>query len=156
MNDIIIRKAQLEDLNIIQNLNNELFKLEKENYDSTLVRDWPLSEDGKQYFEDLIINHYVIVAIKDDKIVGYLAGSINEKGSYEEIQYGEINNMLVDNNFRGLGIGQLLIDKFKQYCKDNNINNLKVVASVKNIKAIEFYKNNGFNDFDITLTTEIH
>ena len=156
MNDIIIRKAQLEDLNIIQNLNNELFKLEKENYDSTLVRDWPLSEDGKQYFEDLIINHYVIVAIKDDKIVGYLAGSINEKGSYEEIQYGEINNMLVDNNFRGLGIGQLLIDKFKQYCKDNNINNLKVVASAKNIKAIEFYKNNGFNDFDITLTTEIH
>ena len=156
MNDIIIRKAQLEDLNIIQNLNNELFKLEKENYDSTLVRDWPLSEDGKQYFEDLIINHYVIVAIKDDKIVGYLAGSINEKGSYEEIQYGEINNMLVDNNFRGLGIGKLLIDKFKQYCKDNNINNLKVVASAKNIKAIEFYKNNGFNDFDITLTTEIH
>lgn len=156
VNEIFIRKAQLEDLNIIQNLNNELFKLEKENYDSTLVQDWPLSEDGKQYFEDLIINHYVIVAIKDDKIVGYLAGSINEKGSYEEIQYGEINNMLVDNNFRGFGIGKLLIDKFKQYCKDNNINNLKVVASAKNIKAIEFYKNNGFNDFDITLTTEIH
>ena len=156
MNDIIIREAQLEDLNIIQNLNNELFKLEKENYDSTLVQDWPLSEDGKQYFEDLIINHYVIVAIKDDNIVGYLAGSINEKGSYEEIQYGEINNMLVDNNFRVLGIGKLLVDKFKQYCKDNNINNLKVVASAKNIKAIEFYKKNGFNDFDITLTTEIH
>ena len=64
--------------------------------------------------------------------------------------------MLFDNNFRGLGIGKLLIDKFKQYCKDNSINNLKVVASAKNIKAIEFYKNNGFNDFDITLTTEIH
>ena len=156
MNEIFIRKAQLEDLNIIQNLNNELFKLEKEKYDSTLVQNWPLSEDGKYYFEDLIINHYVIVATKDDKIVGYLAGSINEKGSYEEIQYGEINNMLVDNNFRGLGIGKLLIDKFKQYCKDNSIKNLKVVASAKNIKAIEFYKNNGFNNFDITLTTEIH
>lgn len=64
--------------------------MEKENYDSTLVQNWPLSEDGKQYFEDLIINHYVVVATKDDKIVGYLAGSINEKGSYEEIQYGEI------------------------------------------------------------------
>lgn len=72
MNDIIVRKAKLEDLNVIQNLNNQLFKLEKENYDSTLVQDWPLSEDGKQYFEDLIINHYVIVAIKDEAIVGYL------------------------------------------------------------------------------------
>ncbi len=156
MENIEIRKALLDDLEIVRSLNNELFKLEKENFDSTLVENWPLSEDGKQYFEDLISNHYVIVAKKNDKIVGYLAGSINEKGSYEEIQYGEINNMLVDNNFRGLGIGKLLIDKFKQYCKDNNINNLKVVASAKNIKAIEFYKNNGFNDFDIALTTEIH
>lgn len=153
---INIRTAKLEDLKIIQSLNNQLFKLEKENYDSTLVQDWPLSEDGRQYFEDLIINHYVIVAIKDETIVGYLAGSINEKGSYEEIQYGEINNMLVDNNYRGYGIGKMLIDNFKNYCKENNIMNLKVVASAKNIKAIDFYKKNGFNDFDITLTTEIH
>lgn len=156
MEKIEIRKALLDDLEIVRSLNNELFKLEKEKYDSTLVQDWPLSEVGKQYFEDLIINHYVIVAEKDDKIVGYLAGSINEKGSYEEIQYGEINNMLVDSNYRGYGIGKLLIDNFKKYCKDNNINNLKVIASAKNIKAIEFYKKNGFNDFDITLTTEIH
>lgn len=156
VNDIIVRKAKLEDLNVIQNLNNQLFKLEKENYDSTLVQDWPLSEDGKQYFEDLIINHYVIVAIKDETIVGYLAGSINEKGSYEEIQYGEINNMLIDNMYRGFGIGKMLIDNFKNYCKDNGIMNLKVVASAKNTKAIKFYKNNGFNDFDITLTTKIH
>lgn len=131
MNEFFIRKAQLEDLNIIQNLNNELFKLEKENYDSTLVQNWPLSEDGKQYFEDLIINHYVVVATKYDKIVGYLAGSINEKGSYEEIQYGEINDMLIDNKYRGFGIGKMLIDNFKNYCKDNGIMNLKVVASAK-------------------------
>lgn len=156
MNDILIRKANLEDLTIIQDLNNKLFELEKKNYDPTLVSEWPLTDEGKEYFEDLINNHYVIVAVLDNEIIGYLAGTINEKGSYEEIQYGEINNMLVDNNFRGLGIGKLLIDKFKQYCKDNNINNLKVVASAKNIKAIEFYKKNGFNDFDITLTTEIH
>lgn len=37
MENIIIRKAILEDVSYIQNLNNELFKLEKENYDTTLV-----------------------------------------------------------------------------------------------------------------------
>ena len=36
----------------IQKLNNDLFKLEKENYDPTLVIDWPLSTEGKEYFED--------------------------------------------------------------------------------------------------------
>ena len=64
--------------------------------------------------------------------------------------------MLIDNKYRGFGIGKMLIDNFKNYCKDNGIMNLKVVASAKNTKAIKFYKNNGFNDFDITLTAKIH
>ena len=102
MEEIIIRRARSEDLNIIQELNNDLFKLEKANYDSTLIENWPLSKDGEYYFTDLINNHYVIVALLNDEIVGYLAGSINEKGSYEEIQYGELNNMLIKENCGGV------------------------------------------------------
>lgn len=152
MKDIVIRQATLNDLQSIQNLNYELFKSEKENFDSTLIVDWPLSEEGKNYFEELINNEYVIIALNGENVTGYLAGSINEKGSYELIQYGEINNMLVDEKYRGFGIGKHLINKFKEYCKSKNITNLKVVASAKNKNAVEFYRKQGFNDFDITLT----
>lgn len=152
MKDIIIRQATLNDLKSIQKLNYELFKLEKENFDPTLIVDWPLSEEGKSYFENLIKNEYVIIAIEDENIIGYLAGTINEKGSYELLQYGEINNMLVDNNYRGSGIGKKLINRFKEYCKTKNITNLKVVASAKNLNAIDFYKKQGFKDFDVMLT----
>ena len=155
MDDLIIRKAHINDLEYIQELNNELFKLEKENYDPTLVSNWPLTEEGKKYFEDLINNHYVVVATINNEIVGYLAGSINEKGSYEDVQYGEINNMFINDNYRGYGIGKKLINSFKDYCKERNINNLIVTASSKNINAINFYKNNGFNDFNLTLTMNI-
>ena len=155
MNKVEIRQATINDLSRIQELNNDLFKLEKENYDPTLVSDWPLSADGKEYFGDLILNHYVIVATINNNAVAYLAGTINEKGSYEEIAYGEINNMLVTEQCRGLGIGKQLIDEFKEYCKRNNINNLKVEASAKNLNAINFYKRNGFEDFNVTLTTKI-
>jgi len=155
MNDITIRKATIEDLSDIQNLNNMLFKLEKENYDTTLVENWPLTQDGKEYFLDLIKNEYVIVAILNDTIVGYLAGSINEKGSYEEIQYGEVNNMFINSECRGYGIGKVLINNFKEYCLQNGIKNLKVTASAKNINAIEFYKKNNFEEFDLTLTMSI-
>lgn len=155
MINVSIRNANLEDITIILNLNNQLFKLEKENFDPTLVDNWPLTEEGKAYFEDLIKNHYVVVATLDDEIVAYLAGTINEKCSYEEIQYGEINNMIVTGNRRGLGIGKLLIDSFKNYCKEHGINNIKVEASAKNANAINFYKKNGFNDFNVTLTTKI-
>jgi len=155
MDNIIIRKATIEDLSIIQELNNSLFKLEKENYDSTLVNDWPLSEEGKEYFSDLILNHYVIVATLNNNIVGYLAGTIEEKVSYVEVQYGEINNMLVKDEYRGYGVGKLLINNFKEYCKSNNISDIKVVASYKNKNAIEFYHKNGFEEFDLTLTVKL-
>jgi ribosomal protein S18 acetylase RimI-like enzyme len=68
------------------------------------------------------------------------------------VQYGEINNMLIDDKYRNHGVGKALVDKFKKYCADRNIQNLKVVASAKNKDAIEFYKKQGFNEFDITLT----
>lgn len=155
MNNITIRKATIDDIKVIQDLNNELFLLEKENYDSTLVVGWPLTETGKKYFTDLIQNHYVIVALDNKRIIGYLAGSIDEKGSYTEVQYGEINNMLVKDEYRGYGVGKTLINNFKDYCKSNGIENLKVMASYKNRNAVEFYHKNGFEEFEVTLTTKI-
>ena len=69
MNNIAIRKATIDDLIIIQELNNGLFELEKENYDSTLTRNQPLTDEGKEYFTDLINNSYVIAAELDNNIV---------------------------------------------------------------------------------------
>lgn len=155
MENVIIRKATLNDLYDIQTLNNQLFKLEKENFDPTLVENWPISEQGKKYFKTFVEDAYVIVATLNDEIVGYLAGSINEKGSYEEIQYGEVNNMFINSEYRGYGIGKLLINDFKKYCISNGIKDLIVTASAKNINAIEFYRRNGFNDFNISLTMNI-
>ena len=155
MDNILIRQATLEDTKAIQKLNHKLFKLEKEFYDPTLMTDWPLSQSGKEYFENLISNEYVIVATKDNTIIGYLAGSINEKCSYSSVRYGEINNMLIEAEYRGKGIGKTLIDSFKKYCSDQNIQDLKVIASAKNKKAIGFYQKQGFNELDITLTMSI-
>lgn len=42
-------------------------------------------------------------------------------------------------------------EEFKTICKENDIKELKVVASYKNTNAINFYKKNGFEEADITL-----
>ena len=156
MDNLIIRKATLNDLNNIQELNNKLFDLEIDNYDDTLVKNWALSNDGRLYFEDLINNCFVIVAEINNEIIGYLAGSINDKGAYEKIRYGEINNMYINENYRGLNIGKKLINEFKNYCVNNDINNLIVTASYKNNNAINFYKKNGFKEFNLTLTLDVN
>lgn len=129
---ITIRKANIEDLQQIQNLNKLLFELEFENYDST--------ENG-----------ITLVAIIDGEIAVYLIGSLNTQNTYNKYKQAELDNMCILEEYRKLGIGSRLFEEFKTICKENDIKELKVVASYKNTNAINFYKKNGFEEADITL-----
>ena len=155
MEKILIRKANLEDLNAIQKLNNNLFELEFNNFDDTLKVGWPFEKEGKEYFENLLNSEIVFVAEVEEKIVGYLAGSICEEVSYITETFAELDNMCIDDEYRRFGIGTLLMDEFKKYCKEKNMQNIKVTASAKNSRAIQFYMKNGFEDYNITLKYKI-
>lgn len=150
-NEIIVRKAKISDLIEIQNLNKMLFELEFANYDSTLDINWPISDEGKKYFYDAINNSITLVAMYENKIVGYLIGSLNTQNTYNKYSQAELDNMCILYQYRKLGIGSKLFNKFKEICIENNIKELKVVASYKNKNAINFYKKNGFEEADVTL-----
>lgn len=155
MKKIIIRKATLEDLNEIQELNNKLFEFEFNNFDDTLKVGWPFEKEGKEYFENMLNNEIVFVGEVEENIVGYLAGSICEEVSYITERFAELDNMCIDDEYRRFGIGTLLMEEFKKYCKKKNMQNIKVTASAKNSRAIQFYKKNGFEDYNITLKYKI-
>ena len=151
MESINIRIATINDLNAVQELNNSLFELEFNNFDDTLKVGWPFEKDGKEYFEYMIENEIVFVAEAEEKIVGYLAGSICEQISYITETFAELDNMCIDDEYRRFGIGTLLINEFKKYCKEKNIQNIKVTAFAKNSRAIQFYIKNGFEEYNVTL-----
>lgn len=155
MNNLIIRKANINDLLRIQKLNRVLFELEYNNFDSTLDISWPMSNEGKDYFENAINNNVVLVAVLDDKIVGYLVGSLNTQYSYNKNIQAELDNMCILEKYRKLGIGKQLFLGFKKICKNNNISELKVVASYDNLDAINFYKGNGFVESELILKQNI-
>ena len=155
MESINIRIATINDLNAVQELNNSLFELEFNNFDDTLKVGWPFEKDGKEYFEYMIENEIVFVAEAEEKIVGYLAGSICEQISYITETFAELDNMCIDDQYRRFGIGTLLINEFKKYCKEKNIQNIKVTASAKNSRAIQFYIKNGFEDYNVTFKYKI-
>jgi len=155
MHKISIRKATIDDLTSIQELNNSLFDLEVKNFDDSLKQGWPFEKEGKVYFEDMIKNEIVFVAEVEEVVVGYLAGSICEQISYITETFAELDNMCINEEHRRFGIGTLLINEFKKYCKEINIQNIKVTASAKNSRAIQFYMKNGFEDYNITLKYKI-
>lgn len=154
-NEVVIRKATLKDLNVIQQLNYKLFQLETEQFDDTLIIDWPFSQYGEEYFKTAIDKDIVLIAIIDEKIVGYIAGQLNTEGTYNNIKQAELSNMYICDEYRNLGIGTKLFKELKNICIGNGMQEIKVVADYKNLKAIDFYKNNGFEEAEITLKQKI-
>lgn len=154
--EIEIRKADITYLKDIQNLNNQLFELEYNNFDPALKVGWTFEKDGERYFNNMLNNEIVYIALDKNKVVGYLAGSINIQGSYVTKSLAEVDNMFVLEQYRKDGIGTKLINTFKEYCSKNKIQELKVTASAKNKNAINFYRKNGFNEFEITLKQKVN
>ena len=150
MTDIIIKKATIESLNEIQELNNQLFELEYNNFDSSLKVGWPFEKAGTEYFSYMLNNQVVFIALVDNRVVGYLAGSINVESSYVTKSLAELDDMFILENYRNYGIGTKLVNEFKKYCLNIGIQEIKVTASARNNNAISFYKKNGFEDFEVT------
>ena len=148
---MLIRKATLKDLQRIQELNNQLFELELANFDKYLIKDWPLSKEGKEYFENAIKYSFVIIAEIDDKVVGYLLGEVSDI-PYYDFKIAELCNMCIDSNYRKQGIGNALYKEFEKYFKEQGITHFLVTASFKNESAKSFYKKMGFEEANSTFT----
>lgn len=153
---IEIRKASINNLKDIQRLNHKLFELEYSNFDSSLKVGWSYEKEGTKYFTNMITNKIVFICIdENNNIVGYLAGNTDIKTSYNTKSMAEIDNMIVEEKYRKEGLGTRLINKFKEYCLELGIQELKVTASSKNSNAINFYKKNGFENFETTLKIKL-
>lgn len=159
-----IRKATLEDLKTIQDLNYQLFVYDSE-FEPELNMEWPYHE-GEEYFKDKIAGDGVcLVAEVEEKIVGYLAGGIREGEGWLKLQRSEIENMFVLQEFRGMGIGAKLVQTFKDWSKEQGVKRVVVNAFFGNKLAVEFYssftvansayKKNGFEDYDISLQLKL-
>jgi ribosomal protein S18 acetylase RimI-like enzyme len=152
MHDVVVRLAQKDEIKTLQNLNDEVF-IDNFKYDSDLKTAWAQSDNGgKKYFTDLLNDEdsICLVAEVDNKVTGYIAASSKEI-SYRNSKYIEIENMGVIPEYRSLGIGRLLMNKCLGLAKEKGYQKAYVNSYSRNLKAIEFYKRNGFDEIDISL-----
>ena len=150
MDYFTIRKATKKDLEAVQKLNLLLFKYDVA-FDETLNMNWTFSKVGTDYFNSRIESEFVYVAEANGKIIGYLAGSFNNQVSYSHEVYAELENMFVMDEWRRHGVGKALCQEFFAQCEQRKIKSIRVTASAKNSRAVAFYKNIGFEEFDLVL-----
>ncbi len=155
-----IKKASIDDLLKIQELNRQLCRLEFENFDNTIDPEYPFSVRGEKYFTDRISdqeNGLSLVATNiEDKIIGYFIGGINEVEDYRTpAKIAEGETMYVVEEFRGKGIGTKFMEMFEDWAKLRDVKHLRLVASSLNEKALNVYKKEGYKVMDVVLEKEI-
>lgn len=162
MNEIEIREAKIKDLDSILKLNKKLFIKEYNEFDNSLNLDWTYSKRGREYFSERIEydNGKVLVVEKENTVIGYLCGGIQEQEEEKEFYrkdgaYAELENMFVEEKFRNLGTGGKVVRLFIEWCKEKKVNHINVTASFQNKKALNFYRKYGFNDYDTKLDLKL-
>ncbi|MBN2016451.1 GNAT family N-acetyltransferase [Candidatus Dojkabacteria bacterium] len=151
-----ISKAKVSDLKRIQTLNQKLFRKEFKEYDRTLNINWPFEKDGEKYFKKRLRNGCVLVAVQRDEVIGYLCGGLKEMGSFKKnVKVAELENMFILKDFRSKGIGSLLCKYFLEWCRNRNVERIRVEAYAKNEKGIKFYEEMGLKKLLVTLETKI-
>lgn len=146
-----IRAARKDEAKDLQDLNDEVF-IDNQKYDNDLNMNWAKSIKGKTYFTNLLNNPNACCLIAEDngKKVGYIA-AVPKDIRYRKSKYIEIEDMGVIPQYRSKGIGTMLIDKCLKWAKSKGFQKAYVNSYFDNLKAIKFYKRNGFSEIDICL-----
>lgn len=156
---ITFRKANLNDLEAICSCGKALLQYEHK-FDATIDIHWLEEKEGAEFLRERITdkNGIVLLAESDDKIIGYLAGGLVEPEPFRNLPANsviELEEIFVDQNFRGHDIGGKLLSNFMDWAKMRGASRMKVVVSASNHGAIGFYKRMSFKEYDLILEREL-
>ena len=101
------------------------------------------------------LGHITFVAVLEEKIVGFIEGSLFvDEGKVFEKQ-GTIEQFFVTEEYRHKGIGMLLFNRLLKEFKSKGCKMIETSSYGDNKKAIQFYKDLGFIKYYVGFVKEI-
>jgi GNAT superfamily N-acetyltransferase len=142
MSTITIRKAREKDLEKLLEFEQGIIKAERP-FDATL-------KEGEIHYYDLqkmITDTHIeiVVATIDTQIIGSGYARIEDAKPYlNHKSYAYLGFMFTDPNHRGKGVNAKIIDRLKDWCRVQNINELRLDVYNDNDSAVKAYEKVGF------------
>lgn len=148
---ILVRKADLSDFGAVRKIMNQVQEMHV-----AWRPDIYKSNDNlisKERFDWLIHSGNLYVADSDGKTVGVLELSYKHIENPAQVTRDVIfiDSLAVDFDFRGQGIGHLLLQKVKELQASTGADGIELQVNAKNIAAYEMYKKYGFTEKSITM-----
>lgn len=131
MEEIMIRTALVSDAETISKLSDQLgYAATKESTEKYLQLLQPLEQD------------VVYVAVSDKEVIGWM--HVFKTVRIESGIFCEIGGLVVDEKFRGKGIGKMLVEKAKEWATEKGSNKLRVRSNIQREATKNFYLHSGF------------
>ena len=152
MNEFQISKVSTNDADLLQLIGRQTF------YEA--FKDENSKEDMNQYLNESFSSQKIAEELKNVNSEFYFAKSNDQVLGYLKINFGKSQTELSKNNsleieriyllkqFYGKNVGQKLLDKALEIALKNQHDFVWLGVWENNLRAIQFYKKNGFVAFD--------
>jgi GNAT superfamily N-acetyltransferase len=88
-------------------------------------------------------DHFYIVAAHGPRVIGFCSLTVKHNLWLQDL-LGNVDEMVVDENYRGQGIGKKLMQRITEIAVQNNCKQLELESSFHREKAHTFYEELGF------------
>jgi GNAT superfamily N-acetyltransferase len=100
--------------------------------------------DVEQRFDEMKNDpRYALFVAKSDKVLGFIQVNA-EPGTLLVGVRADVAALVVDEDFRGQGIGSLLVKRAEEWARENQFPLLRVRTNVKRTDTHRFYEREGF------------
>jgi GNAT superfamily N-acetyltransferase len=111
---------------------------------------WPARE-GEAYYIDLVKDPACLCLLADGD-GGHLVGRLRGPNALRPgAVTADLESLRVDAGHRRAGVGRELVAAFFAWAEENGANETRVKAFAANQGALEFYRAQGFEPFEVTL-----
>jgi ribosomal protein S18 acetylase RimI-like enzyme len=144
---VVVRRYRHKDADAVVNLLKQLVFLEGKPGKPRII---------KRFLRKISRSGVILVAEADGKIVGagggYVIGSIE---NVEGERYGFIEFLVVDEGYRGMGIGRRLLTILVDKLRAKGVSEIYLEVDPRNEAAISLYRSLGFTVSYLTMNLKI-
>lgn len=131
----VFREAIVEDIFYLE----ELYRVLNRNQDTTVV-----PERIQQLEKDP--DNFLFVVCYEGKVIATISLGICLNGAFSNSKYGVIENIIVDEHYRKIGIGKIMLEKVEFFCKKAGCTKIMIFSSNDRIEAHNLFREKGFDD----------
>lgn len=144
--EVNIRRASLKDIPYLTKLLLEVHRVHSD------VRPDLFKRGAKKYSEEELTSMItteidpIFVAVAFDRVIGYafcIHKEVKKHNSLQDLRTLYIDDLCVDEEFRGEHIGKMLYEYVLAYAKEKNYYNVTLNVLADNINAVKFYERIG-------------